>query len=382
MITDPLAQLFLIVAVVHVALLLQERFAVFRSMGAALVVVVAGMALSNSGILPGQSPVYDFMTGTGVNIAVLLILLSVDIQSVRQAGPRMLAAFGIGALGSVVGSIIAGFVFATQIGLETWKLTGMFAGTYIGGGVNFAALAQAFDTSSDLFTAGVASDVILMAVWLAVTLSVPVIMRRGKGSKPVEATAHDNVSKPVTTGLSLSDSGRPVALRHLAGLGAYVLGALWLSQLLGEMVPVVPTVVWLSSVALIAAQIHVLRTLPGGAMVGNYVLLLFMTSNGARSVAAHIIQVGPSIFYLATLALLIHGVVIFGVGRLLKLDLATLAIASQAGIGGAATAVAVATGLRRTELLLPGVAVALLGYAVGNYVGVLVGFLARPLLAG
>ena len=126
MITEPLGHFFLIAAVVHVALVLQKRFAIFRSLGSALVVTVTGILLSNSGILPGQSPVYDFMTRTGVNIAILLILLSVDLQSLRQAGPRMLAAFGLGSVGSIVGAILAALLFSRQIGPETWKLAGGF----------------------------------------------------------------------------------------------------------------------------------------------------------------------------------------------------------------------------------------------------------------
>lgn len=382
MIAEPLAHLFLLAATVHVALLLQQRFAICRSLGAALLTIVAGIALSNGGILPGQSPVYDFMSRTGVNIAILLILLGVDVQSVRQAGPRMLAAFGVGAFGSIVGAIVAALLFSGQVGPETWKLAGMFAGTYIGGGVNFAALAQAFDTSSDAFTAGVASDVILAALWLAITLLVPILMRRDKqAAASAEAADNDAATKPVTIERTLYDSGRPVALAHIAGLAAYVAGALWFAGFLGSLFPVIPTVVWLSTVALIAAQIRPLRALPGGAMVGNYVLLLFMTSNGARSVVANIIQLGPSIFYLAVAALVIHGIVIFGLGRLLKFDWATLAIASQANIGGAAGAMAVATSLGCTDRLLPGVAVSLLGYATGNYVGVVVGPLVRGLLA-
>ena len=66
-----------------------------------------------------------------------------------------------------------------------------------------------------------------------------------------------------------------------------------------------------------------------------------------------------------------------GIGRLLKIDLPTLAVASQANVGGAASAMAMATARGYADRLLPGVAVGLLGYAVGNYVGFAVAALAR-----
>ena len=77
-----------------------------------------------------------------------------------------------------------------------------------------------------------------------------------------------------------------------------------------------------------------------------------------------------------------HGLVIFGVGRLLKFDAGTLPVASQANIGGAASAVAIASARGYADKLLPGIAVALAGYAVGNYFGFGMGVLARTLLGG
>ncbi len=77
-----------------------------------------------------------------------------------------------------------------------------------------------------------------------------------------------------------------------------------------------------------------------------------------------------------------HGLVIFGVGRLLKFDAGTLVVASQANIGGAASAVAIASARGYGDKLLPGIAVALAGYAVGNYLGFGMGTLPRTMLGG
>ena len=47
-------------------------------------------------------------------------------------------------------------------------------------------------------------------------------------------------------------------------------------------------------------------------------------------------------------------------------------MASQAAIGGPSTALALATGIERNELAVAGVALGLLGYVIGTYVGVAV----------
>ena len=84
---------------------------------------------------------------------------------------------------------------------------------------------------------------------------------------------------------------------------------------------------------------------------------------------ANIFVIGPAVFYFAAITVAVHGVVIFGVGSLLRIDLATLAVASQANVGGAASAIALASARGYVDRLLPGVAVGLLGYAVGTYSG-------------
>jgi uncharacterized membrane protein len=368
MITDPVSIFFALAAAVFIAILLEERVAVFRSLGAALTAILLGMLLSNSGFLPGTSTTYDFLMGTGVNLGIALILLSVDLRSILQAGPKMLAAFGIGALGTGVGAITGGLLLSGLVGPETWKLAGQFTGTYTGGGANFAALGRAFDTSAEMFSAATAADVIATAVWMAACLAVPVLLGRPKqvtGSIDSPASQH----KPVTLEQTLHDSVKPVSIRDTAVLVMIAVGAVWGAAQLAKFFPILHEVLWLTTLVLILAQVPAVKTLTGSALFGNYLILLFLASNGARSVVATMLAVGPPVFYYAIITVALHGVVVYGLGSLARIDLATLSVASQANVGGAASAIAIAGARGYTDRLLPGVAVGLLGYAVGNYIG-------------
>ena len=117
-------------------------------------------------------------------------------------------------------------------------------------------------------------------------------------------------------------------------------------------------------------------------MLGNSLLYLFLAGNGAQSLVSEMLAAGPALFLFALTTVAIHGLVIFGVGRLLKFDAGTLVVASQANIGGAASAVAIASARGYGDKLLPGIAVALGGYAFGNYLGFGMGTLARTMLGG
>jgi uncharacterized membrane protein len=378
MITDPITIFLTLAAVVLVAIVLEKRVGLFRSFGAALTAILLGMVLSNGGLLPGNSPTYDFLMGTGVNLGIALILLSVDLRSVLQAGPKMLAAFGVGAAGTAVGAITGGLILSGMVGPETWKLAGQFTGTYTGGGANFAALGREFDTSADMFSAATAADVIVTAVWMAACLAVPVLLGRPKQTQ--QPVVDSSGEKPVTLERTLHDSVRPVTIGDTAALVTIAVAAVWGASQLAKFAPILPEVLWLTTVVLLLAQVPAVKSLAGSALFGNYLILLFLASNGARSVVASLVAVGPPVFYYAIITVVLHGVVIFGVGRLVRLDLATLAVASQANVGGAASALAIAGARGYTDRLLPGVAVGLLGYAVGNYFGFIVAALMRGLL--
>jgi uncharacterized membrane protein len=73
----------------------------------------------------------------------------------------------------------------------------------------------------------------------------------------------------------------------------------------------------------------------------------------------------------------VHGLVVFGIGRLARMDVGTLAVASQAAVGGPSSALAVAVSREWKGLVLPGIIVGLLGYALGNYLGFGVAYLVR-----
>ena len=74
---------------------------------------------------------------------------------------------------------------------------------------------------------------------------------------------------------------------------------------------------------------------------------------------------------------LVHGLILFVIGGLLKQDWAIISVASNANIGGATSAGVLATAIGRGDLRLPGILAGSLGNAVGTYAGVFVALYLR-----
>ncbi|MEE8129340.1 MAG: DUF819 family protein, partial [Vicinamibacterales bacterium] len=102
MIRDPFLVFFVIALVVAISIWLARWWVIARRLGSVLFSILLALVLSNVGVLPATSPAYDAVNGVGVSIAVAFILLGVDLRAVKAAGPRMLVAFGLGALGTIV----------------------------------------------------------------------------------------------------------------------------------------------------------------------------------------------------------------------------------------------------------------------------------------
>ncbi len=226
----------------------------------------------------------------------------------------------------------------------------------------------------------------MTAIWMATCLTVPVVF--AARSRPA------NVTREVETAVETLDDSSPslhqmlyssigaIRLEDLGLMAVIVLGTLWASDWLGVALAPVPSVLFLTTIALLLAQIPAVKGLRGAGVIGNYLVLIFLASNGAMSVIANIVVIGPPIVYYALITVSVHGLIIFGVGHLVGLDLKTLAVASQANVGGPASAMALATARGYTDRLLPGVAVGLLGYAAGNYLGLAVAAVIRGVIGG
>lgn len=380
MITDPFAVFLALAAVVFTAVWLESRYRFFRTASAGLLCLTFGMLLSNSGILPGDAEAYNQLGTIWVNAAIVLILLAVDLKTIRQAGSRMLGAFGIGAIGTMTGVAAATLLWSGAVGPEAWKLSGQFTGTYIGGGANFYALGSAFSTDPAVMSGAVAADVIVTVAWLAACLTLPAILSRRRADAADAGPLPGD--QPMTLEQRLKESGESLRVMDFFGLASITLGVMVAAQFLGGLVPAIPSVLWLTTIALILGHTPWVRGLRGAPVLGNALILLFLAGNGAQSLVSEMLAAGPALFLYALTTVGVHGLVIFGVGRLLRFDFGTLAVASQANIGGAASAVAIASARGYGDKLLPGIAVALAGYAVGNYLGFGVGTIARGLLGG
>lgn len=350
-----------------------EKTKIGSRLSAVVIAILGTFLLSNLSIIPSAAPSYDIVWSYLVPLAIPLLLFKADLRKIiKEAGPTLLAFF-IGGIGSVIGTIVAFFV--VPLGENGWKLAAIFSSTYIGGSMNYVAAAEAVELKSgDLLAAGIAADNLVMAAYFLLLFAIPSIkflQKRYPNHHQIEASKDaGNLSEEMSTKNSITLLNFSKALAISASICAI---GYWLADLTG---------IGGTSILIITAIIVFLATLfpkqigsiEGADIIGTFLMQIFFAAIGASANIFVVLNYGPILFVFAGLILTIHILFLLGAGKLFKLDLAEIVIASNANMGGPTTAAAMAVARNWRNLVIPAILVGTLGYAVATFLGVALGY--------
>jgi len=344
-----------------------ERTALGSKLSGAVVAIGTTFVLSNLRIIPAEAPVYGVVWSYLVPLAIPLLLFKADLRRIlREAGPTLIA-FVAGAFGTVVGTFVAFQI--VPLGPEGWKLAGIFCATYVGGSLNYMASAEALGLrSGDVLAAGIAADNLAMTLYFLVLFALPSLpwLRRRYARRVVEVAekfeiGHDG---PRIGVLGMASSLAIAAVVCALGYGIAAAAGVPSAGIL-----VVTTII----VILATTFPRAVGSIGGAHEIGALLMQVFFAAIGASASIALVLKHGVMLFVFALVILAVHLVVILGIGRLFRLDLAEIVIASNANMGGPASAAAMAVARRWETLVIPAVLCGTLGYAVATFVGVAVG---------
>ncbi len=377
MIQSPLALATTIAGVTALAFWLDYRFPALGKVGASMLAIIFGAILSNTGLVPAASPVYDVVLGPVTSVSIAWLLLSVNLRDLKKAGPRMTGAFAVAVVGTMLGAFVAAILYQERFADDTWRIAGALTGTYSGGSVNFVSVGRELGLTGALFAGLNAADAVMTGLWLGACLMLPMWLGRFYPSARPEAEDDAEASPAERADHHPYFIKEGLSATGIANLFAAGLVLVFASEWLGEAVPRISGIVWLTTLALILGHSRFFREAPGAMQLGSIGLHFFFVLIGIMSRFSEIAAVGSEVFFFTLIVVAIHGVFVFGMGRLLRLDIGTVAVASQAAVGGPSSALAVAISREWRHLVLPGVVMGLCGYAVGTYLGLGVGYLLR-----
>ena len=343
-----------------------------------VMVILMAIVAANAGLIPHQAPAYDFVFTYLVPVLIPLFLLQGDVRRLLREASRTTLAFIVASAGTVAGVLLAislldlsalagnANIAATD---KQSAIAGLFAATYIGGSVNYAALGEMTGLSNDasFFSAATAADNLFSAIFLGVLGLLPGMQwlarrfndhpqTKNPASRSEELERNTVSITPTSLCTSLAVATLLVTLSDAFSA--------WLNFSGGRYI--ILTILTLA-LATMMPKLRVWCT--GGFELGVVLSFVFFGSIAAGADVVAMLSVAPILIALVSILLTTHLICLLVVGRWLKLTLPELLTASNAAVLGATTAPAMAAAKGWHDQITPGVLVGVLGYSLGTLIG-------------
>lgn len=333
-----------------------------------VMVLALSMVLSNLNIIPRKAPAYNVIWSYFLPLSVPLLLFKTDLRRLISETKGMFAAFVLGTLGTVVGTLL-GF-WLLPLGEHAHKLAGVFSATYIGGSMNMVAVSKVVEIDSSLMTASIAADNLVGVAYLALLAMMPAVsfLRRWLPSPIIEKAEQqlEDVVGNETETINLS-------LLHLSLALALGLLICALGHMIADLLDIGRySLLFITGITVAVANVFPkqMARLEGSYEIGLLIMYLFFVAVGASANISAMLDSALIILLYAGIIVSCHMLVILLASRAFKLDLAEVIIASNACASGPASAAALAASKRWKELVTPAVILGIFGYVIANFIGV------------
>ena len=389
---DTWALLALMAASVALAIWLEQKYVWASKISGAIIALLIALAASNLAIIPTSCVLYDSIVWDyAVPMGIPLLLLQCNMKKIWKETGRMMVIFLIGAAGTVAGAFLAYTLLHSFIpGLE--GVAAMMTGSYIGGGVNFAALASEFEVG-EIKAATTVADNLLMALYFfgLIFIAGMKFFRKRYSHPHIDAIAESGDLSGAQTQAAAYWSRKDISLKDIAMNFAYavlvVFAAKLIAAFIGGLIPDAGVAlhmlhtffgseyVWITTVSMACATFgeKQVAKLSGSQEIGTYLIYLFLFVIGVPASIVKIIQETPLLLVFTGIMVLVNMLFCFIGGKLLHFDLEDIILASNANIGGPTTAAGMAISQGWSALVGPVMLVGTFGYVIGTYLGILVG---------
>jgi uncharacterized membrane protein len=335
------------------------------------------MLATTLGALPEKSSVYDTIGKWVLPAAMVLLLTSADIRGILRLGPTALATMAASVFGVMVGAVTVFVLFHTSLPDQAWKGVGALSGSWIGGSANMLAVGRAVEIPERLLASIIVVDTIIPYCWMGLLIALSAHQQKFDRWNHSNMRLIDDLASRTKTNLSAGKStlsiGGIMLIAIVAISGAFA--AVVASRTLPTAKNIISVSAWaiiLATLLGIALSFTPARRLEsrGSNAIGYMLLYLVLASIGAKTNLRQIDSV-PVLLAAGAMWITIHAAILIIAARLLRTPMALLAAASQASIGGPASAPVVA-GIYHSELAPVGLLLAVLGNIAGTFLGLIV----------
>ncbi|WP_020570580.1 DUF819 family protein [Neolewinella persica] len=348
-----------------------ERSGLFPSwLSSIIACYLIGILVSNLRLWDVDNGAMEAVAGASMLIGLPLLLFAVRIKESLQYAGRMLLSFALCCVAGLFCTAIVGYYMSGTIP-DSWKVGGMLVGLYTGGTPNVQAIGLALEAPSEYLVLVQAADVLLGGSYLlGLVTFLPAIYgyffpASDKDDVEIKSSLTDQV--PFSQQLPQLVVGLLVTA---ASVGVVYLFTGGLSNLTA-------LILTLTTFSLLVSVTRIPTRIGNSYPLGEYFILIFCVALGLMADFRALAADGMDLLYFSALALYSTTLLHLLLCKLFKIDRDTVILSYVAGFYGPIFVVQVAAALKNKRLLAAGIAVSLLGFGIGNYLGIGLGYFIR-----
>lgn len=346
--------------------------------GPVLILYALGLIVGNVVHTPGQADIQDIMSSATVPLAIPLMLFSFRYMKGQTRSQMLSLITGVVA---VVAAVIAGFLIFGRNIEEGAKVGGMLTGVYTGGTVNLAALKTMLGASDEMFLLLNGYDMVVSFVYLAFLLIAGIgLFRRFLPVKSLNAGAGESTFQAMDSEVSKGNPFKGILSRDglkdaglQIGLCVLILGiSAGLGLLAGDGLFMTVLILSLTTMGIAASFFKRVRRAKYGYDMGMYLIYIFCIVVASMADFSKMDLEG-GLNALGYLTFVIFGSLLLQVilAKIFKIDSDTMVVSSVAFICSPPFVPMMTAAMKNRNVLAPGLAIGVIGYAIGNYLGFL-----------
>lgn len=362
---------------------LEKKYSIVRKFGAVLICYGLGLIIGNLGILPeGTEKYQNLLTTITIPLALPLILFSLNVRKwLKMAGSAMLS-LGIGLFTVLLMIVVGYWIYVDEID-EIWKVSGMLVGVYTGGTPNMAAMKTALNVNQELYLMTHTYEVFLAAIYLIFILSVGqrvflMFLRPFKSPEVDPSLADVNPEDDFDSYEGVFNKKTFLPLLVALGISILIVGISYgISLLFPEDFQTAAIILLITTFGIGFSFIPGINQIKKTFQGGMYIILIFCLVVSSMADIRQLANISFSLFWYIGLAMFGSHILHAFIAKLFKIDADTVIISGSALICSPPFVPVVAGALKNREVILTGLVVGIAGYAVGNYLGVLIAYILK-----
>jgi uncharacterized membrane protein len=361
------------------------KYSFFDKIGAVFICYIVGATLGNINILPeNTAAIQDSLSSASIAIALPLLLFSLNVKTwLQMAGKAILSM--VGATIIIVAVAGAGSALIMEYVSESWKLAGLAIGLYTGGTPNLAAIKTALDVDPTTYVIMHTYDTLISLIYIifSITIAQKVMNKFLLKSKP-STSSFDDANMEMENINSYGNMLNWQSIKNLLGaliLSILIVGtALGVSKFFPKEYSTMVTILLITTFGIAASFIPKVQKIPKTFQMGMYIILIFCLVVGSMARIQDLLHINWILLFYISFCIfgtfILHAVFC----RIMKIDTDTFIITSMSAICSPPFVPMVASALNNKQIILSGLTTGIIGYALGNYLGITFAYIFKTVI--